>query len=176
WKAHPPIQFEEREYGQKDTEFWKFAELPMLTAARLELAVSGKDVPRAVLEELGWRLRDAKEITLSVAGFERYVAASRGEFSVCKNVFLAMRTGWFSDRSAVYLASGRPAIVQDTGFSDHLPCGDGLFAVNSADEAAAAIDAIQRDWPRHSRAALSLAREYLECERVLGTFLEELGV
>lgn len=176
WQAHALIEFEGREYGQKDREFWKFAELPGLTASRLELAVSGKNVPWPSLERLGWELRNAKEVTLSVSSFEQYIAASRGELSVCKQVFVALRTGWFSDRSAAYLASGRPVILQDTGFSQLLPCGEGLFAVDDAGEAVAALEEVHGDWPRQSQLALNLAREHLESERVLAALLEDLGV
>ena len=100
----------------------------------------------------------------------------RGEFSVCKNVFVATRSGWFSDRSAAYMASGRPVVVQETGFSRHLPCGEGLFAVETVDEAAAALDEVAANYPRHSRAAREIAQEHLAAAKVLKRFLDELGV
>ena len=85
-------------------------------------------------------------------------------------------SGWFSDRSAVYLASGRPVVMQETGFSGHLPCGEGLFAPRSVDEAGAALEEVRAAYPRHARAARDIAREYLASDRVLTRFLEELGV
>jgi glycosyltransferase involved in cell wall biosynthesis len=99
-----------------------------------------------------------------------------GEFGVCKNVFVATDSGCFSERSAAYLASGRPVVMQDTGFSQHIPCGRGLFAVRDVDEAAAAIEEINRDYSRHSQWARELAMEYLDASKVLGKFLSELGV
>lgn len=91
-------------------------------------------------------------------------------------MFVALNTGWFSDRSAAYLASGRPVVLQDTGFSQHLPCGEGLFAVRTVEEAAAALEAIARDPARHGRAARRLAEEHFEATHVLGRFLRELGL
>ncbi len=113
---------------------------------------------------------------MSYEAFTDYLAGSRGELGVCKNGFVATRSGWFSDRSAAYLASGRPVVLQDTGWSTHLPCGRGLFAPRTVCEAAAAIDAVESDWQRHSRWAQEVATEYLDAGRVLGRFLDQLGV
>jgi hypothetical protein len=176
WQSHQPVQFEGRLFGQKDLEFPKFADLPTRTRVPLELAVSGKNVPSQQLREAGWRLQDAHEVTATFDTFEQYVHESRGEFSVCKNVFVETGTGWFSDRSAVYLACGRPVVMQDTGFSAHLPCGEGLFAVKTAAEAADAIAAIQGDYERHSRAARAIACECLDAGKVFRKFLDELGL
>lgn len=176
WQSHRPIEYRGAVYGQKDLEFQKFVSLPRLVAVPLEVAVAGREVPRSLLIEAGWRIRQAHEVTISYEAFLQYLCRSRGEFSVCKNVFVATNSGWFSDRSAAYLASGRPVVLQDTGFSAHLPCGRGLFAVRDVDEAAAAIEAIEGDYERHARWARELAREYLDAEKVLGRFLRELGL
>jgi hypothetical protein len=95
---------------------------------------------------------------------------------VAKNVFVATNCGWFGDRPGYYIASGRPVVVQDTGFSDHLPCGKGLFAVRTVEEAAAAIDEISADYERHAGWAREIAVEYLDAQKVLGRFLDELGI
>ncbi len=176
WQAHHPIEFEGRTYGQKDLEFAKFEMLPRRTRAPLEIAVAGKEVPTERLLAHGWRVRDAHAVSRSYEDFLRYIRASFGEFSVCKNVFVAMNSGCFSERSAAYLASGRPVVMQDTGFSAHLPCGRGLFAVRSVEEAAAALDEISRDYERHSRWAREVAAECLDAPRVLAGFLRELGI
>jgi hypothetical protein len=175
WQSHEPLTFEGRTYGQKDVEFPRFADLPRRTGAPLEIAVSGK-APARELRQAGWRLRRASEVTVSYDSFGEYIRASAGEFSVCKHVFVATNSGWFSDRSAAYLASGRPVVLQDSGFSAHLPCGRGLFAVRTADEAAAALDEIGRDYARHSRAARDIAVAYLDAPKVTGTLLSQLGV
>jgi hypothetical protein len=121
-------------------------------------------------------VHDAQAATISYDAFINYIIRSAGEFSVCKNVFVATRSGWFSDRSAVYLASGRPAVVQDTGFSEHLPCGRGLFAVATAEEAADAIRQIASDLAAHSAAARTIAYEFLDARPVLGKFMADVGV
>lgn len=176
WRAHDTVCFGDRAFGQKDVEFARFMDLPARTTVPLELAVAGADVPADALRAKGWRLRNAHATTMSVESFKAYLQASRGEFSVCKNVFVATRSGWFSDRSAAYLASARPVVVQDTGFSAHLPCGEGLFAVANMEEAAAALDEIAINYARHSRAAREIARERLAASKVLARFLDELGV
>ncbi len=176
WRAHGTMIFEGQEFGQKDVELERFVDLPTRTVVPLEMAVAGEDVPADTLRAKGWRLRSAHAVTISVDSFRDYIRASRGEFSVCKNVFVATRSGWFSDRSAAYLASGRPVIVQDTGFSAHLPCGEGLFAVQTAAEAAAALDEVAANYVRHSKAAREIAEEHLAAVKVLRRFLDELGV
>lgn len=176
WQSHDPLEYHGVTYGQKDVEFAKFERLPRSTPAALEIAVSGKNVPRERLLEYGWRLRDAHEVTASFEAFGEYIRASRGEFGVCKNVFVATNNGWTSDRSAAYLACGRPVVMQETGFSAHLPVGRGLFAVRTADEAAAAIEEIERDYGRHSRAAREIAVEHLDARNVLGRLLNQLGL
>jgi hypothetical protein len=175
WQSHPPLEYKGRCYGQKDLEFAKFMDLPAKVTSTLEVAVSGS-VPRAALEQAGWRTRHAHDVTNSYDTFVSYIQASRGEFSVCKNVFVATNSGWFSDRSAVYLASGRPVVLEDTGFSAHLPCGTGLFAVRTVDEAAAAIAEVQGNFQHHSQRAIEIAHEYLAASRVLPSFLREVGI
>jgi hypothetical protein len=177
WQAHETLEFEGQVFGQKDVEFARFIDLPTRAAsAPLELAVAGRDAPRERLEEAGWRLRAAHEVTRSYDTYRGFVRRSRGEFSVAKHVFVATNSGWFGDRSAAYLAAGRPVVVQDTGIRDHLPCGEGLFAVADVDEAAAALEEIQGDYSRHSRAAREVAREFLSAERVLPALLELIGL
>ena len=176
WQSYEAVEYRGRTYGHKDVEFTKFLDLPRLTTTLLEIAVSGKQIPAQSLIEAGWRIRDAHAVTISFDSYSEYIRASAGEFSVCKSGFVATNIGWFSDRSAAYLASGRPVVLQDTGFSAHLPCGNGLFAVRSVDEAAAAINMISSDYERHSRWARELAAEHLDTPKVLGRFLRELGI
>jgi hypothetical protein len=177
WQVFDPIEFGGVTYRQKDVEFVKFMDLPRRTKSPLEIAVGGgENVPTRRLLKAGWRLRNPLEVTVSFDSFRDYIAASRGEFSVAKNVYVATNSGWFSERSAAYLASGRPVVLQDTGFSAHLPCGQGLFAVRTVDEAAAAIEAINSDYRRHSGWARELALEFLDTRKVLTKFLKELSI
>jgi hypothetical protein len=176
WRSHAPLEYRGVTYGQKDVEFARFADLPRRTAVPLELAVAGPAVPAAALRAAGWRVRPAAEVTRSVDTYHAYIRASLGEFAVAKQVAVATNVGWFSERSAAYLASARPVVMQETGFSRHLPCGRGLFAVGTADEAAAALDAIARAPERHARWARELAREHLDASVILNRLLGELGL
>jgi hypothetical protein len=130
---------------------------------------------RRLLDDHGWTLTDAHVLTTDPWPYRDYVRASRGEFSVAKDQNVRLRTGWFSERSACYLAAGRPVVVQDTGFGTVLPTGEGLFAFRTLDEAVAAFDAVERDYDRHSRAAREIAEEYFRAERVLEALLEDLA-
>jgi hypothetical protein len=176
WTSLPPVTFEGVEYGMKDAEFPKFEHLPELVDTPLELAVEGHDVPTARMRAQGWHLRSALDVTSTLESFTDYVDASLGEFSVVKEVYAALDVAWFSDRSAVYLARGRPVVVQGNRVGEHLPVGEGLFEVETADEAAVAIEEVARDPGRHSRAARRIAEEHLDTDVVLGRFLKELGL
>ena len=176
WQSHEPITYRGQVYGQKNIEFEKFVELPKRVTASMEVAVAGKKLPIDWLNAHGWGVVDARKATLSFDSFRSYIQASRGEFSVCKNVFVANQTGWFSDRSAAYLASGRPVVMQETGFSRHLPCGEGLFAFQNLEQAEKAINLIEADYERHSASAREVAYEYLDTGIILRNFLETLGI
>jgi hypothetical protein len=177
WQSHEALVHEGASYGQKDVEFERFVGLPArVRGARFELAMAGERVPRERLRNAGWHLRDAHAVTASYDGYREFVRRSRAEFSVAKHVFVATRSGWLGDRNAAYLAAGRPVVLQDTGISEHLPCGEGLFAVGNPDEAAAAVEAIEGNYGRHSAAARELAREFLATDRVLPVLLAEAGL
>ena len=176
WRSHKPVRFAGASYGMKDAEFGKYLTLPKLTHALLEAAVEGRNVPRDLLSQNGWRLRNAVEASLTLTAYLDYIRQSAGEFSVVKEVYRALAVGWFSDRSAAYLALGRPVVIQDNGLEGLLPSDEGLFLVNSVDEAAAAISRICAEPMRHSRAARQVAVEHLDAERILSGFLRELGL
>ncbi len=175
WQSHKPICYKGQCYGQKDVEFAHFMDLPKHVTVSLEVAAAGK-VPKQELQSSGWRLRQAHQVTHSFDEYRRYINASMGEFSVSKNVFVATRNGWFSDRSAAYLASGRPVVLQDTGFSDHLPCGEGLFAVANVDEAAQALEEIVGDYSRHARRAREIAESYLDARMLMQGVANHVGL
>jgi len=173
WQSHKEIEFDGVSYGQKDVEFIKFISLPKFVDCHMEAAIAGR-APKDQLIENGWRVLDAKSVTLSIDDYYSYIKQSRGEFSVCKNVFVETHSGWFSDRSAAYLASGRPVILQDTGFSHHLPCGKGLFAVSNVEEAIDAVKQISKDYKIHSKMARDIAVEYLDAKKLLKRFINQL--
>ena len=178
WRSNRHVTFDGVTYGQKDLEFPKFMTLPRLTSAPLEVAVSGK-VPgeaRQMLLDSGWHVRNADDVARTLDSYRDYIRSSRGEFGVCKNVFVATNCGVFVERPGCYMASGRPAVVQDTGFSAHLPCGRGLFAVRTVEEAAAALDEIESDYQAHARAGRDIAVEFFSPASVLRKMLGEMGI
>lgn len=155
--------------GNKDREFHKVLHLPSLTETPLELAVNG---PKEFLRQHGWRCHDAFAVSHDLDAYRDYLRSSLGEFSVAKHTYVQTNSGWFSDRTECYLASGRPAVVQDTGFSAHLPTGEGLFAYRTAEAAVEGLEEILADYERHSRAARELAIAHFAPEAVLPTLLE----
>jgi hypothetical protein len=176
WTSHKAVSFAGASYGMKDVEFERFIDLPSRTSARLEVAVEGKEVPVERLHANGWYVRPAVAVTATLESYLDYIRSSAGEFSVVKEVYRGLDVGWFSDRSAAYLAMGRPVIVQDNGLDGVLPTGEGLFSVSSVEEAAAAIDAVQAEPARHADAARAIAVEHLSTTKVLGRFLTQLGL
>ena len=166
-------------HWSKHHEFLKFIDLPRRTGWPIELALDLVHLERAdrsLLEANGWRLADAHQFTTDPWAYRDYVCASRGEFTVAKDQNVRLRSGWFSERSACYLAAGRPVVTQDTGFGRVLPTGDGLFAFRDMDDILAALDAISTDYGRHSRAARDIAAEYFRAETVLAKVLNDLGL
>jgi hypothetical protein len=155
--------------GNKDLEFFKILDLPSRTGVPIELAVGG---PCELLARHGWQCRDAFPVSRTPGAYRDYVRSSRGEFSAAKHTYVRTNSGWFSDRTECYLASGRPAVVQDTGFSAHLPTGAGLFAYRTAEEALAGLEAVVSDYPRHAAAAHEVARAHFAAEVVLPSLLE----
>ena len=141
----------ERYSWSKHHEFLKFIDLPQRTAQPFELALSSYEPEdQEMLEEHGWQVRHALDFSIDPDAYRDYIAGSRGEFTVAKDQNVRLRTGWFSDRSATYLAAGRPVISQDTGFSNVFPTGEGLFGFSTMDEILAAVEAINSDYARHS--------------------------
>jgi hypothetical protein len=161
----------------KDVQFQHVLDLPRRVSRPLELALAiDDDDAVARLSGAGWSVVPARPLSDDLDRYSDYVRASAGEFSVAKAQYARLRSGWFSDRTACYLAAGRPAVVQDTGFGNVIPQGEGLFAFNTVDEAATAIEAIDSDYERHARAAAELAREHFDAEGVLGRLLADAGL
>jgi hypothetical protein len=176
WKIEPtPPSIGGRVYGGKDVEFERFIDLPRRTGETLEVALSGA-APRERIAAAGWRLRDAHDVSATMAAYREYIAGSRGELSIAKNVYVALRSGWFSTRTAAYLASGKPAVVQDTGFPTHVPTGPGLHAFMTPEEAVAALAAVRADYPRACRYARELAEACFRAEDVCARLLADAGL
>lgn len=162
------------EYSSKGAEFERLMGLPARVSAPLKVAVGGVNAPLHQLAENGWNVVDGPEATSTPEKYKKFLLESRGEISPAKHVYVAMRTGWFSCRSACYLAAGRPVAVQDTGFTSVIPSGEGIVAFNSIEEAAAAVTAIEADYARHASAAAAMAGEYFDSGKVLSKFIRDL--
>jgi hypothetical protein len=181
WKQEGrDIQFRgERYYWSKHHEFLKFIDLPRRIGQEIELATGLANLPmddKTRLESEGWRLIDAHPFTTDPWPYRAYVQSSRGEFTVAKDLNVRLRSGWFSERSACYLAAGRPVITQDTGFGKFIPTGEGLFAFNTMDEIVAAFEAVEADYEKQAHAARAIGEEYFKAEKVLAKLLQDLGL
>src|SRR5438876_3996771 len=159
-------------HWSKHLEFLKFLDLPRHTRQSFELALSSyQEADQRLLESKGWKVRNALSFSTDLDAYQQYIGRSRGEFTVAKDQNVRLRSGWFSERSAQYLAAGKPVVTQDTGFGSYLPIGAGLFPFAGPDDAAAAVEAIEADYPRHARAAAGVAREFLDAGRVVRDML-----
>jgi hypothetical protein len=179
WRGYGSITHDGVFYGQKAHSLREFMGLPRMTNEKFILALSIHQAEINDLEALaqnGWQLLDPTSVAGTPASYRQFVQESKAEFGIAKSGYVAARCGWFSDRSVCYLASGRPVIAQQTGFSRFLPTGEGLFAFASCDEVLAAIEALEVDYRRHARAARSLAIEYFDSDKVLGRLLQLTGV
>ncbi len=140
-----------------------------------ELASDPDAETRTLLEANGWSITDPVHISHNMERYKNYIRQSRGEFTVAKDQNIRLKSGWFSDRSACYLAAGRPVINQETGFSNHLPTGRGLFSFQTMDDILYAVEAIESDYAGHCRAAREIAREYFAAEKVLKKVMDQIG-
>jgi hypothetical protein len=172
WQAAGTVNVAGRAYGQKSAEFEKFMDLPARVARQCVLAVGGP-APRDRLAHHGWTLVDPLAVTRTLGAYREFIRESLVDFGVAKHAYVASRSGWFSDRATCYLASGRPVLHQDTGFTDWLPGGEGVFAFDNMDDVLRALSAIDRDYDRHARAARAIAEEHFEARHVLDRLLTE---
>jgi hypothetical protein len=180
WRgSYGPVRYGSTTFGSKVHEFRKFVELPERAAAEFELALDIHPADRRDLDLLrghGWRVVDPRHRVPDPRSFDDYVLGSDAECSAAQGVYVATNCGWFSDRTVRYLAAGKPALVQDTGFGRTYPVGEGLIAFRTLDEAVAGVGAIQRDPRRHQEASRALAAAFFDSDKVLGRLLDEVGV
>jgi hypothetical protein len=173
-----PVEFEGATYGLRAHELRRFAELPSLCQAPFEIALDIDPADAADAERLragGWGLADAAAIGAELETYRAYIQSSLAEISIAKGMYVHSRGGWFSDRSACYLASGKPVLAQDTGFGDYLPLGEGLLGFEDVDGATAGTEAILAAPERHAAAAREIAEEHFDSRKVLPALLERLG-
>ena len=172
-----PVEYQGRIFGTKEMEFSKIEAAPKSRPdVQFEIAKGGADAPVSRWQTAGWNVIDSHSISATPDDYRRYIETSRGELSVAKNLYVATRSGWFSCRSACYLAAGRPVVIQDTGFPEVIPTGEGLFAFSNGAQAAAAIAEVESDFERHSLAARALAAEYFDGRRIVSSILRRVAL
>jgi hypothetical protein len=174
WQAYPSESWGGSTYQGKDVSFRRLIDLPRRTDVPLVVAVGGRGDTRAAttaLRSAGWQVEDGIRVSASTASYRGFIYDSLGEIGVAKDGYVAARSGWFSERTCCYLAAGRPAVVQDTGFSDWLPTGEGLLSFTTAADAADALEAVRDDAGSHSLAARRIAREHFDARQVCDDLL-----
>ena len=175
WDSYPAREYGGIEYGVKSHAFGPYLDLPRKSAGGFAMAV--RRVPkktRDALAEAGWVLSSPQRTSRDLDAYRDYIRGSKAEFSVAKHAYVITQSGWFSERGAAYLASGRPVLVQDTGFSEFLPSGLGLVAFRDPEEAAAGVKEIDGNYSAHCRAARDIAVEYFDSRKVLARLLDEI--
>lgn len=175
WASYAPVEFDGAAYGQKDLEFAKFIDLPALTSEKFILAMGqgvGLKRPTDLLKAKGWGIVEPQDVIPDHDAYRSFLLGSKAEWSIAKHGYVQSRSGWFSCRSACYLAAGRPVVVQETGWSDHLPSGEGVLSFSTPEEAAEAIGRVAENYTHHSEAARAYARRHFEAENVCASLLE----
>lgn len=177
WRGYGSIEHDGKFYGQKVHSLRQFMALPKQTNENFLLALAihpdeRKDL--AALRENDWRLLNPRSTAATPESYRQFIQGSKAEFGIAKSGYVVSRSGWFSDRSVCYLASGRPVIAQNTGFTPFLPTGEGLFAFDTMEEMPASIDLLNSDYGHHARAARDIAEEYFDSSRVLKKLLEKI--
>jgi hypothetical protein len=180
WRgAYGLIEYGGGTYGLRVHEFRKFADLPRRSGKAFELALDihpAETRDLALLATNGWSLVDPKRVAGDPWSYREYIQASRAEFMVAKNMYVQSQSGWFSDRSQCYLASGKPVLAQDTGLGHLYPTGEGLLTFRTVEDALAGIEAVEADYGRHARAAREIGQTYFDSDKVLSRLLAQLGV
>jgi len=180
WRGpYAPIEFEGRTFGQRVHEFRRFVELPERVDAEFRLALDVEPGDQRDIDALrgsGWQLLDPTAVAVTPAAYQDFIGGSSAELAIPKEIYAATRSGWFSDRSACYLASGKPVLSVDTGFAGSLPTGEGLLVFDDLDGAVAACEEVRRNPAAHQRAAREIAAEYFDAARVLEGVLDVAGI
>lgn len=178
WRGYGSVTYDGVRYGQRAHAFRELLDLPVLCDERFLPALAidaGEERDLAALDGHGWKRLDPGSVAGDPESYGRFLRGSKAELGVAKSGYVLSRCGWFSDRSACYLASGRPVVAQDTGFTRRLPTGEGLFAYSTVDDALAAIESIRTEYPRHRSSARELAEELFDSDRVLTQLLEAVA-
>jgi hypothetical protein len=178
WRGYGSVEYGGAFYGQKVHSLRQFMTLPNRSREKFFLAFAihpGEVKDLAALASNGWHLLDPGQVASTPAGYQRFIQGSKAEFGIAKSGYVAARCGWFSDRSICYLASGRPVVAQETGFSQFLSTGEGLFAFETMEEILSSLEDLDRDYPRHAKAARGLVEDVFDSDKVLPRLLQAIG-
>ena len=175
WDSYKERAFNGINYGMKSLSFSDYFTLPQKVNDTLELALGSASAPVEKLSEAGWKITGSLAVTLSPATYQQYIHQSKGEWSIAKHGYVISNSGWFSERSTCYLATGRPVIVQETGFSKSIETGRGLLSFTTPEEAVAAIDIVNSNYELHCKYAREIVTEYFSFDKVLNTLLERVA-
>jgi hypothetical protein len=179
WVSYPPKTWQGESYGQKDVEFLKFIQFPQQSSASLSIAMGqgiGRKRPTDQILNAGWKILEPDEHLPDHTTYHHFLSTSKAEWSIAKEGYVKANTGWFSCRTACYLAAGRPALVQDTGWTQHLPHDDGLLAFTNMPECVAGIQKITTDYAAQRRAARAFAEKYLDAKVVCADLIKQAGL
>jgi hypothetical protein len=178
WRGpYAPIEYQGKTYGLRVHEFRKFVTIPRLSRQPFQVALDihpADASDRSLLDHNDWSIVAPATIAADPDAYQRYIQRSKAEFMVAKNMYVQTNSGWFSDRSICYLASGRPVLAEDTGLARLYPTGEGLLTFVTPDEALVGVDALTHDYEHHARAARSIAASYFDSDTVLGRLIDEI--
>ena len=176
WAAGDDLTFDGRTYGHKNREFMKFMDLPVHTTRTIRLAIGGGGAPKARLADLGWQLVSPLGQTQTMESYHAFIEGGSADLGVAKHAYVKSRSGWFSDRSTCFLASGRPVLHQDTGCGDWLPVGEGVLLFSDMESLLDALRSLDADYATHARAARAIATDHFEASVVLENMLKAAGL
>lgn len=180
WRGpYGPVEYNGKTLGSKVQQFRKYVSIPSHSSCTFEIALDihpGDAKDRDLLGKNRWTLADPKQVAGDPFAFRDYVQGSGAEFSVAQQIYVETKSGWFSDRTVRYLASGKPVLIEDTGIQSRYPVGSGLLTFSSLEEAAQAAEEIQRDYPTHARSARHIAETFFDSHIVLSELLERAGI
>jgi hypothetical protein len=173
WESYRAAEYDGIHFGMKGESFGPYLNLPARSGGRFEIALGSRHEPRTRLERHGWTVRDPREPTKDPWTYQEFIRRSKAEFSVAKHGYVVSHSGWFSERSAAYLASGRPVVIQDTGFSRWLSTDVGVLSFTNVDEACERLESLDREYDRHCDGARAIAEAYFDSDVILTRLLEQ---
>ncbi len=172
WDSYKKAEWDGKIFGMKSTSFQPYFDLPKSINERFEIALGSESAPRDELKARGWIINNPLDASRTPETFQKYISESKGEWSVAKDGYVSSNSGWFSERSAAYLMSGKPVVVQDTGFSKNIETGQGLFSFKDPEDLKPIFNEIEKDYSFHSIRAREISLEFLHYEKVLNNLLK----